>query len=247
MDHFNVNQKELIVAGLDDGTIQVFDYTKHKGKQSIQRPVFKIQKTETSTDGERPADLDNPYDYFLETLYEHSAPVTAIEKNFKEPSLFASGGKDSKVFIWNLEGQNNEVEFITEIGKAQLFKPGGSVLNQGYVTALRWYDENTLTLSLTNGTLQFNDIRIKQGKGDETLCSACSLVAKVEGPIWDTALWRNQAGVNIICAEDSGRVTLVDPRMAGKDPIVLTVNLFFFVHISFCLDWNQAVSFESER
>jgi WD40 repeat protein len=209
--------------------------------------VFKIQKTETSTDGERPADLDNPYDYFLETLYEHSAPVTAIEKNFKEPSLFASGGKDSKVFIWNLEGQNNEVEFITEIGKAQLFKPGGSVLNQGYVTALRWYDENTLTLSLTNGTLQFNDIRIKQGKGDETLCSACSLVAKVEGPIWDTALWRNQAGVNIIFAEDSGRVTLVDPRMAGKDPIVLTVNLFFIVHISFCLDWNQAVSFESER
>jgi len=41
----------------------------------------------------------------LETLYEHSGPVTAIEKNFKNTSIFASGGKDSKVFIWDLSGE----------------------------------------------------------------------------------------------------------------------------------------------
>ena len=96
----------------------------------------------------------------------------------------------------------------------------------GYVTSLKWYDENVLALSLTNGTLQFNDIRIKQGSGDQTFCSGCSVVSKVDGPIWDTALWRSQSGVNFICAEDSGRVTLVDPRMAGVVPFELFVSKY---------------------
>ena len=155
IEYFNLDSgnKELIVAGLDDGTIQILDYTKNKEKQSIQRPVFKIQKTEGSQAETRPADLDHPYDYFKESLYEHSAPVTSIEKNFKEPSIFATGGKDSNVFLWNLEGESEEVEFVTEINKSKLYKPGGSSLNQGYVTSLKWYNENVLALALTNGTL----------------------------------------------------------------------------------------------
>jgi WD40 repeat protein len=88
-------------------------------------------------------------------LYEHSASVTAIEKNFKDNKVFATAGRDQKVFIWELPGEQGkeEVEFITEIGKQQFFKPGGSSLNLGHVTSLKWYDENTLALSLTNGTL----------------------------------------------------------------------------------------------
>jgi WD40 repeat protein len=73
--------------------------------------------------------LDHPYDNFKESLYEHSAPVTCIEKNFKVPSIFASGGKDSNVFLWNLESESDEVEFIAEINKTKLYKPGGSSLN----------------------------------------------------------------------------------------------------------------------
>lgn len=114
------------------------------------------------------------------------------------------------------------MELITEIGREQLFKVGGSSLNKGQITSLKWYDENVLALSLTNGTLQLNDIRIKTGK-DDTLCSPCTLAAKVDGAIWDTALWRASSGVMIIAAEDSGRVTLIDPRNAGAEPIVLTV------------------------
>jgi WD40 repeat protein len=53
--------------------------------------------------------LDHPYDYFKDTVYEHSAPVTAIEKNFKDSSIFASSGKDSKVFLWNLQSESDEV------------------------------------------------------------------------------------------------------------------------------------------
>lgn len=172
---------------------------------------------------DRPANLDHPYDNFLETLYEHSGPVTAIEKNFKSPSIFASGGKDSKVFIWDLSGEE-EVEFIAEIGKTQLYKPGGSSLNIGSVTSLKWYDENVLALSMTNGTIQLNDIRIKQSGESETVCNACTLVSKVDGPVWDTALWRAASGVMLVTAEDSGRLTLVDPRMTAH-PLVLAVSI----------------------
>ncbi len=138
------------MAGLSDGTIQVFDYTKNRVKEAIQRPVFKVQRQEGISE-DRPADLDHPYDNFLETLYEHSGPVTAIEKNFKNNSVFASGGKDSKVFIWSLGEE--EVQYIAEIGKQQLFKPGGSLLNIGEITSLKWYDENVVAFSLTNGTV----------------------------------------------------------------------------------------------
>jgi hypothetical protein len=35
IEHFNLGTEELIVSGLSDGTIQVFDYTKNKEKESI--------------------------------------------------------------------------------------------------------------------------------------------------------------------------------------------------------------------
>ena len=219
------SQQEYLIGGLDDGTVQLFDYTKHKAK-SVQRPVFRIQKDTTSPGSEdRPADLDHPYDNFQETLYEHSASVTAIEKNYKDQSLFATAGRDSFVFIWRLAGDQgkDDVEFITEIGKDQLNKNGGSSLDLGYVTSMKWYDENVLAMSLSNGTIQMNDIRIKQGQGADSICSPNNLTSKTVGAIWDTALWRESSGVKIISAEDSGRITLTDPRMAGSEPIVLTV------------------------
>jgi hypothetical protein len=93
------------------------------------------------------------------------------------------------------------------------------------VTSLKWYDENVITFSSSNGTLQLNDIRIKQGSAIETVSSNCSLVSKAEGAIWDTALWRNGTTTMIVSAEDSGRITLSDPRMLeGVVPIVLTVS-----------------------
>ena len=42
IEHFNIDDKELLVAGLCDGTIQVFDYTKNKDKGPLQRPVFRV-------------------------------------------------------------------------------------------------------------------------------------------------------------------------------------------------------------
>jgi len=225
-DHVTLDNgaQEYLIAGLDDGTIQILDYTKHKGTPGIQRPVFKVQRNPGAAAEERPADLDHPYDYFQESIYEHSATVTAIERHFKDQTVFASAGRDGKVFIWQLSGihGHDAVELITEIEKGSLNK-GNS---QGAITSLKWFDENTVAFSMTNGSLQLNDIRIKQ-KSEATpkLASQCSLVYKTEeGPIWDTALWRSPAGTFFVCAEDSGKVTLVDPRKIDQAPTLLHVS-----------------------
>jgi hypothetical protein len=107
--------------------------------------------------------LDHPYDYFQESIYEHSSTVTALEKNFKDPTVFASGGKDGRTMIWQLAGiqGHDDVELVTEISTGALHRLNGSSLNLGTITSLKWYDENTVALSLTNGTLQLNDIRLK--------------------------------------------------------------------------------------
>ena len=92
--------QEFIVSGLDDGTVQIFDYTRNKSRgPGIQRPVFKVQRPAGAgqaegTMEEKPADLDHPYDYFQESLYEHGGSVTCLEKNFSDNTIFASGGRD---------------------------------------------------------------------------------------------------------------------------------------------------------
>lgn len=107
--------------------------------------------------------MDHPYDYFQESIYEHSSTVTALEKNFKEPTVFATGGKDGRAMIWQLAGiqGHDDVELVTEISAGALHRLNGSSLNLGTITSVKWYDENTVALSLTNGTLQLNDIRLK--------------------------------------------------------------------------------------
>ena len=68
----------------------MYDYGVNS-KISYQKPVFRVQKNNSGS----AAELDNPYDIFTESLFEHSDAVTKIEKNFKEPSIFLSSGKDS--------------------------------------------------------------------------------------------------------------------------------------------------------
>jgi hypothetical protein len=132
------------------------------------------------------------------------------------------------VFVWKLSGEqgHDDVEFITEIGKQQL-KTCASGLNIGHVTSLNWYDENVLALSTTSGTLMFNDLREKQGEGDNSICKPSKFIWRTEGgPIWDTALWRDPSGIKIITAEDSGDVSVIDPRRATPaEAIKLTVRL----------------------
>jgi hypothetical protein len=52
-------------------------------------------------------------------LYEHSGSVTCIEKNFKEKTIFATGGRDGNAYIWKLSGEQgkDDVQFVAEIGK----------------------------------------------------------------------------------------------------------------------------------
>lgn len=84
----------------------------------------------------------------------------------------------------------------------------------GYVTSMKWFDENVLALSTSSGALLMNDIREKTGTGDTSKCKKCTKLWTVDGAaIWDVALWRDQSGVKLITADDSGAVSLIDPRM----------------------------------
>jgi len=69
------------------------------------------------------------------------------------------------------------------------------------------------------------------------------LITKVDGPIWDTALWKASSGIMIIAAEDSGRVSMIDPRMAGAEPLILTVKLISVFHHTIIV-WLEVISTE---
>lgn len=112
-EYFNLNGSEYIVAGLDDGTIQIYDYGLNKEKTSHERPIFKVTK-ESTKDA-----LQHPDDLFAESLYEHTESVVAIEKNFKDHHRFATAGRDSSVCFWKFSEKDEPVTFESAIEKFQ--------------------------------------------------------------------------------------------------------------------------------
>ena len=149
--------------------MQIYDYTANKGKPSYKKPLFKIQK-------EQGNELTHPDDMFKESLYEHDDSVTCVEKNFKDNCLFATASKDSSVCLWKFTEGKDKVEFLSDVGPDQ-FKHGSN-LHTGGITATKWYEENVLVMSLSNGTVQLKDIREKESH-------KCMLLAQSDSAIWD--------------------------------------------------------------
>lgn len=50
------------------------------------------------------------------------------------------------------------------------------------------------------------------------------LIPQTDCAIWDLTLWKTSNGVNPIIAEDSGKVTMIDPRN-NAHTITLTVRI----------------------
>lgn len=128
--------------------------------------------------------------------------MTAIEKNFKNPSRFASAGKDSSVCFWHFSEKDEPVVFESAIERNQ-FSQGSSHI--GSVTGLKWLEENVVVVALSDGTLQTKDIREKPTDN-------CNLLHRTDNAIWDLALNVQASGNQIIIAEDSGKVKSIDPR-----------------------------------
>lgn len=111
--YFNFNGLEYIVAGQEDGTVQIYDYGKNKDKVHKERNIF------TVTNEANNQTLTHPDETFAESLYEHIESVSAIEKNFKDPLSFASAGKDSSVCFWKFSESDEPVKFQKAIEKEQ--------------------------------------------------------------------------------------------------------------------------------
>jgi WD40 repeat protein len=120
VEYFLFEGKEYLVAGLDDGTIQVYDYSANKDKKSYERPIFKVTKEAPASGQNNLANtaLSHPDEAFKESLYEHTDSVTGIERHFKNTSRFVTVGKDSSVCVWNfIQGKDIVVEFETSVEK----------------------------------------------------------------------------------------------------------------------------------
>ena len=53
----------------------------------------------------------------------------------------------------------------------------------------------------------------------------CQELQKRDSPIWDLKVWKNDSGImNIICADDSGTVFMIDPRI-DKQILNLVVHI----------------------
>ncbi|CDW76332.1 UNKNOWN [Stylonychia lemnae] len=199
-EYFNLNGNEFIVCGQDDGTIQIYDYSENKGKASYDKPIFKVTKEPKNASD---AKLIHPDEVFAESLYEHTESAVVIEKNYKNHFRFATAGKDSSVCFWKFTEKDEPVTYESCIEKYQFNQ--GSTTKIGSVTALKWLEENVVVVSLNDGTLQTWDVREKPD-------TKCSLLYRGDCAIWDLALWITQSATNILIAEDSGKVNLIDPR-----------------------------------
>jgi hypothetical protein len=63
---------------------------------------------------------------------------------------------------------------------------------------------------LTDGTVQFKDLRTS--KTDKCVM----LIPKLDCAVWDLALFNSSTGPQVVIAEDSGIVRLIDPRNASS-------------------------------
>eukprot|EP00347_Sterkiella_histriomuscorum_P001352 403372362 len=205
-EYFYINGQEFLVAGQDDGTVQIYDYGKNKSKASQEKTIFKVTNEATNET------LQHPDDIFAESLYEHTETVTAIEKNFKNPLRFASAGRDSSVCFWHFSENDEPVVFESAIEKNQFAQE--STFRIGSVTGLKWLEEEVVVVALNDGTLQTKDLREDSNKN-------CNVLHQTDCAIWDMALLVQSSGNQIIIAEDSGKVKSIDPRN-GKEFTLLT-------------------------
>ena len=68
------------MAGFNDGALCLLDLSAHKG-QSYRRPIF---KTKNENDDNGTDQQDDPYSQFMETSFEHSDSIVAVESNSKD-------------------------------------------------------------------------------------------------------------------------------------------------------------------
>ncbi len=175
---------EYIVAGMDDGAVQIYNYGENKEKKH-QKAVFKVEKTNNQA-----TDLDDPDTLFADTLYEHTGPLKCIEKNFKDPRMFISAGVDSLLNIWcfnekcSSPGSGELVDYYYHVGPEQFQQKG--MLQVGAIQTAKWLEELVVVAALADGSVQMKDIRLPKE------AMATCMIPKRNSAIWDMKLWKSQ-------------------------------------------------------
>ena len=95
--------KDLLVAGLEDGTVAVLDLTGTNGN-SYRRPVFKMKNETEANDWN-----ESPHSQFQELSSEHEDSIVSVEANIAtvpaasdQQALVLSASKDGYLYVWRL-------------------------------------------------------------------------------------------------------------------------------------------------
>ena len=131
-----------------------------------------------------------------------------------------TAGRDSVLNVWKFNDEGNEsgdmIEYHYDITSSQLKHKG--ILETGSISRAKWLEENIVVLALSDGSVQFKDLRIPKTE------KAVEMTQRRDCALWDLALWKGAEGINVVCAEDSGKVIQIDPRN-NKDVILLAVRI----------------------
>eukprot|EP00349_Pseudokeronopsis_sp_Brazil_P002055 CAMPEP_0202960028 /NCGR_PEP_ID=MMETSP1396-20130829/4209_1 /ASSEMBLY_ACC=CAM_ASM_000872 /TAXON_ID= /ORGANISM="Pseudokeronopsis sp., Strain Brazil" /LENGTH=300 /DNA_ID=CAMNT_0049678989 /DNA_START=220 /DNA_END=1122 /DNA_ORIENTATION=- len=203
---------EYLVVGADDGALHVYNYGKNKG-QSPQKKIFRVEKQ-----GEEAVPYSDPESIFQDTMYEHFASLTQIEKHPSESSLFLTAGKDKYVTVWgfNPSGGEEVLNYKYHFGPPALQQKG--LLTMGDIQSAKWLQDQVIVAALADGTLSLKDIRTPKEQ------VGVSLMPRRDCAIWDMDLLQSEAGANVVCADDSGFVFMVDPRQNAQVLPLLNYN-----------------------
>ena len=88
---FRVGQNDYILLGFEDGSLHVYNMSAGFGK-----PYKRVAK--------KPSVQRDDYDQFLESNYEHQAPIISVDTqpSQKESPMIVSASQDGSVFLWTI-------------------------------------------------------------------------------------------------------------------------------------------------
>lgn len=99
--------KEILIAGLEDGTVGVLDLTSTNGN-SFKRPIFKMSNEREFN--------DTTHGQFQELAFEHEDSIVSIGTNMSSvveeaetKPLVLSASKDGVLYVWRLHSSGDEL------------------------------------------------------------------------------------------------------------------------------------------
>jgi len=139
--------KDMLIVGLEDGTVGVMDLSASDGK-SYKRPIFKMK------DDGGDSKAENPHSQFTELATEHEDSVVSVEANMatadkKQTPLILSASKDGILYVWKLQQNTEEnLKYVFDLD-----------MQEG-ITKAKWLSETEIIIATTEGKVYKTTLKV---------------------------------------------------------------------------------------